>query len=63
MSARAQEVRLPLHLAVENEAGLQVVQALLQAHPDGAKVADKVRGGECGVHWFVYVGGGGIERT
>ena len=50
--------RLPLHLAAANKAGLDVVAALLEVHPEGAKVADKVREGQHGVQWFVYVGGG-----
>ena len=54
MSALAQDGRLPLHVAVKYRAGLEVVEALLQAHPHGATVADTVRGGSagCGVVWM-----------
>ena len=49
MSARAQDGMLPLHLAFRCKAGLDVVEVLLKAHPGGATVADKVRGGQRGV--------------
>jgi len=32
-------------LALRNEAGLEVVEALLEAHPEAAQAADEVRGG------------------
>jgi len=36
---------MPLHLAASNGAGLEVVKALLEAHPEAAQEADEVRGG------------------
>jgi len=33
---------LPLHLAALEKAGLDVVAALLEAHPEAAQVADTV---------------------
>ena len=36
---------LPLRLAVENGAGLEVVAALLEVHLQAEQAADKVRGG------------------
>jgi len=50
--ALAQRGFLPLHYAAENKAGLDVVEALLQAHTHAAAVANKVRAGaaRCGVH-------------
>ena len=36
---------MPLHLAARNGAGLEMVKALLEAHPEAAQAADEVRGG------------------
>ena len=36
---------MPLHLAVRNGAGLEVVQVLLAAHLEAAQAAGEVRGG------------------
>jgi len=36
---------MPLHLAAMNGAGLEVVKALLEAHPEAAQEANEVRGG------------------
>jgi len=38
------EGKLPLHWAAIKGAGLEVVAALLQVHPQAAQVADKVKG-------------------
>ena len=43
--ALAQCGYLPLHDAARNNAGLDVVEALLQAHTHAAAVANKVRAG------------------
>ena len=50
--ALAQYGYLPLHCAAKNNAGLDVVEALLQAHMHAAAVANQVRAGaaRCGVH-------------
>jgi len=39
---RLQDGRLPLHTAVANNAGFDVVEALLQAYTHAAQVADEV---------------------
>jgi len=36
---------MPLHLAASTGTGLEVVEALLEAHPEAAQAADEVRGG------------------
>jgi hypothetical protein len=36
---------MPLHLAATHGAGLEVVKALLEAHPEAAQEANEVRGG------------------
>ena len=33
---------MPLHLAVRNGAGLEVVEALLEVHPQAAKITNEV---------------------
>ena len=50
--AVAQYGDLPLHDAAENKAGLDVVEALLQAHKHAAAVTNTVRAGTArgGVH-------------
>ena len=50
--AVAQYGDLPLHDAAENKAGLDVVEALLQAHKHAAAMADQVWAGTArgGVH-------------
>jgi len=45
LSAPAQEGKLPLHLALCNKAGLDVVTTMLEVHMDAAAVADTVRAG------------------
>jgi len=41
----AQDGRLPLHYAAMKQAGAEAVAALLQANPDAASKADRVRSG------------------
>jgi len=42
LPAAQAEGLLPLHWAARNGTRLEVIQALLEAHPEAAKVADKV---------------------
>ena len=50
--AVAQYGYLPLHYAAQNKAGLDVMEALLQAHKQAAEVTDEVWAGTArgGVH-------------
>ena len=41
---------LPLHLAASEEATVEVVRALLEAHPDGAKERED-KYGDLPLHW------------
>ena len=43
LSPHAQGAKMPLHYAVQNHAGPEVVAALLLAYPDAASWADEVR--------------------
>ena len=53
--AHALNGKVPLHCAVAEKEGLDVVEALLQTHPHGATVANQVRVRQRGVQWLVHV--------
>ena len=55
--ALAQSGYLPLHDAAQNNAGLDVVEALLQAHTHAAAVANRVRAGAARGVTGVYLWG------
>ena len=50
MSARAQDgMHFPLHFALEQNQGVEVIEALLRAHPEAASTPDEVLAGARGV--------------
>ena len=55
MSGFVQNGLLPLHVALKNKAGLEVVAALLEAHHEVASMVFKVRGEQYGMLCLVCV--------
>jgi len=53
--SRIQESKIPLDVAAEYHATVQVVEALLGAFPAGASDANKVRGGQNARHMQFYM--------
>ena len=50
-----QHGQLPLHAALNSEADVRVVKALLEAFPEGASTADQVRGSALRATVYVWV--------